>query len=221
MNFNKVTTGTSLNFSKDFGSAIKGTVSFNLNWGMINNRPVDLDAFLVMESRGVTTQSEPIKKESIGSKLKNFLGLKINETINMVGSNNSKANTIYFGNKRTVGVLHHGDDLTGANAKGEFIEVDLSKLPVEIDTLTFAVLSYSGHNFSELPFAVIKLHEGSPVNPIRGLVEHELTKFNKSTKTLVLAQLRKNNLGEWIVTALDKESNNSSVAGVTTFCKSI
>lgn len=219
LDFRKVETGTTLNFAKDFGSAVSGTVTFNLNWGMLNGQAVDLDAFLVMEHRGPSVTAIP-KKKSLWTRIKEFFGLKINNSIDLARTP-FLTKTIYFGKKYTTGVFHHGDDLTGADADGEFIEVNLNNIHPAVDTLTFSVLSFSGHSFGSLPFADIRVFEGEPSKPKRGLVEHKLTKFKSSTKTVVLAQLKRNAEGEWNITALDNEYRSNSVSGVTTICKGV
>lgn len=218
LNFEKVQPNQTLNFAKDFGEAVSGKVTFNLNWGKINGRSVDLDAILVTKSSGVKTEATQgtttVKKAGFFKKL---LGAK-DEVITTPGHSAGTgaagiADTYYFGNKNGVGVKHHGDVLTGASAKGEYIEVDLDKLPPYIDELAFSVISFSGHSFSDLPFASIEVFTGAPTSPGRGLVSMELTEFQRSTKAALLAVLKKNAAGEWEVTAKAAEGTSGSVAG--------
>lgn len=220
LNFSKVTVGQTLNFAKDFGEAVSGILSFNLNWGMINGRSVDLDAILVTKSNGQpvpATAPTTVKKAGFFKKL---LGGS-DEVVTSGGSAATRGgrpgvrDTFYFGKKTGQGVKHHGDDLTGASAKGEFIEVDLDKLPADIDELVFSVISFSGHNFNDLPFASIEAFTGSPRHPGRGLVSMELTQFGNGTKAVVLAKVKKNAAGEWEVTGLQSESRDGSVSGAT------
>lgn len=214
LNFNKVSVGQSINFSKDFTTPVTGKISFNLNWGKINNQPVDLDSILVMESRKGINNTIKVKRPlTTLQKILKFLGFKINEVFDQVKSKDTSTKVVYFGNLQSQGVIHHGDDRTGAWAKGEFIEVDLDNLNPNIDTLTFVVLSFSKHDFSSLPFAEIKVSKGTPSNPIEGLVEHNLTNFNKGTRNIVLAQLVRNDQNEWVLTAMSKESTDNGVQG--------
>lgn len=224
LNFQKIQTGQTLNFSKDFGAKIDGIISFNLNWGQINGMAVDLDAFLVMEHRGHPQQVQQAQQEfpkakSFWERMKDIITCGEEEPRSVSGLTN-QSNTIYFGNKVAKGVIHHGDDRTGAWSKGEFIEIDLNKIPEHIDTLTFSVLSFSGHSFGSLPFASIKVFTGKPNQPQRGLVEHELTRFNSSTMTVVIARMMKIN-GEWTIEARSDENRCRSTSDVTRFCKGI
>lgn len=217
LDFKKVDTGTTLNFTKDFGEIVSGKVTFNLNWGKINGRSVDLDAFLVMEARDRTPkqpQVVPVEPSTV-DRLKSMFGMKLTKTIDLVASSDFNTKTVYYGNLQERGVVHHGDDLTGAWAKGEYIEVDLDKLNPNIDTLTFSVLSFSGHRFCDLPFASIQVFRGTPKQQILGLIEHELTQFKPDTKTVVMAQLKRNTQFEWELTALKQESSSKSSNGVT------
>lgn len=224
LDFNKVTTGQSLNFSKDFGDKITGKVSFNLNWGMIGGRPVDLDSIVVMESRGgiQSIQQRIPKPLTFWQKVARALGFKINQTYDILssGSTDTSTKTVYFGNLTEQGVYHHGDDRTGAWSEGEFIEIDLDNLDPNVDTLTFTVLSFSGHDFYSLPFAEMKVFTGSPNRPVKGLVHHNLTQFKRGTRTVVLAQMKKVN-GEWIITAMNKQVSDGSVSASTRLAKSI
>lgn len=207
LNFTKVETGQSLNFAKDFGDKIEGVVSFNLNWGTDNGQAVDLDSILVMERRTkVAIPSEP--KLGFWGKTAKFFGLS--SAPEEIAPQRSLTEVIYFGNRRTKGVVHHGDDRTGAFSEGEFIEIDLNQLDPSINVLTFSVLSFSGHSFGKLPFAEMKVFTGKPNQPKKGLVHHSLKEFKNSTMTVVLAQMKKID-NEWIMTAHAIESQSKSV----------
>lgn len=222
LNFAKVTPGQTLNFAKDLGEAVSGILSFNLNWGKIGGRSVDLDAILVTKSSGqpyaaqaAVAPTTTIKKAGIFSKL---FGGK-DEVVTEGGRPATPAGTsvpgvkevYYFGNKTGTGVKHHGDDLTGASAKGEYIEVNLDTLPANVDELVFSVISFSGHEFTSLPFASIEVFTGPPSRPGKGLVSMELTEFSAGTKAVVLAKVKKNADGEWEVTGLHIEGRSGSV----------
>ena len=212
-NFTKVETNQTFNFSKEYG-VTGGIVSFNLNWPEHRGQAVDLDAFLVMENRDGTTETIPGKKYGWFSKT--FLGkVDTPDTHRQVGG---FKDTIYFRKLHGRGVIHHGDDTTGAWADGEFIEVDLDNIPPYVNTLTFAVLSFSGHKFSDLDYASIKVFTGKPNAPQRALMEHCLKSFSRSTQTVVLAQMKKNSAGEWELTTLNDQSPNTRVEGVSQLC---
>ena len=209
MDFRKVSTGTTLDFAKDLDTNNLETISFNLNWGKYKGQAVDLDAFLITENTSDTTVTAT-QEPGFFAKL---FGAK-SKVIKML----QPRDIVYYGRLQAQGIKHHGDDTTGAWSEGEFIEVDLARLPPEVDRLTFAILSFSGHRFSDLPFASIRVFTGTPSSPQRGLLEHELTSFKRSTKTIVMARLDKI-AGEWKVTTLAHESTNDRVSGVAAACQ--
>ena len=178
---------------------------------MDNGRAVDLDAILTTKSGGaVVPATQVVKKAGFFKKL-----LGGSDEVSGDSGYTSAAGVkecYYFGNKFGKGVKHHGDDRTGAEDEGEYIEVDLDSLPADIDELVFSVISFSGHSFGKLPFASINIFTGSPSRQGKGLVSMELTGFASSTKALVLAKVKKNAAGEWEVTGLKVEGTSGSVS---------
>ena len=213
-NFTKIQTGQQFNFSKDYGVSATTTISFNLNWGMIGNEAVDLDAFLVLEQRNGKPEIIKGKKASWLSKL--FGGKDEPDTVR---GGSAFVDTVSFRKLQTAGVLHHGDDTTGAWSDGEFIEINLGSLDPRVNTLTFAVLSFSGHKFKDIPFAEIKVFTGKPDDPRRPLVEHCLKQFSANTQTVVLGQMVRKADGTWDFQAMNGQSPNKNVSGVTQVCK--
>ena len=70
----------------------------------------------------------------------------------LYGGNKVAIDTVYFGKLRSSdgSVLHTGDDLVGGggeNEPNEVINVDLSSVPSQVDSIVFVVNSYSGETF--------------------------------------------------------------------------
>ena len=222
LDFSKMEVGQKLNFAKDFGTPVEGKVSFNLNWGKIGNQSVDLDSILVMESRNGAKPFRVKRPLTMWQRVCKFFGMLINDTYDVItDGHRARTETVYFGNLHAQGVIHHGDDRTGAWAKGEFIEIDLDKLHPSIDTLTLSVLSFSGHDFSKLPFAEIKVFTGTPTSPKRGLVSHSLKNFSFGTRSVFLAQLTRDSEGNWTIEAKAVQDSTSSVDRITSISKGI
>ncbi len=75
---------------------------------------------------------------------------------------------IYFGNLRSKNssVRHSGDDLTGDmggddGLDNEVITVDLPTLPTSVNYVAFVLNSFRGHDFGKIPFASIRIYEGT------------------------------------------------------------
>lgn len=74
---------------------------------------------------------------------------------------------IYFGNLKGQGIQHSGDDLTGDmdgddGLDNEVIVVDLTKVPSNAEQVVFVLNSFRGQDFKEIPFASIRVYEGTP-----------------------------------------------------------
>jgi tellurium resistance protein TerZ len=76
---------------------------------------------------------------------------------------------IYFGKlKSTDGaVKHSGDDLTGDmdgddGLDNEIITLNFNRLNSNVDHVAFVLNSFQGHDFSTIPFASIRIYEGTP-----------------------------------------------------------
>jgi tellurium resistance protein TerZ len=76
---------------------------------------------------------------------------------------------IYFGKlKSNDGTISHsGDDLTGDmggddGLDNEIITVDFSRLNPSVSYVAFVLNSFQGHDFGTIPFASIRIYEGTP-----------------------------------------------------------
>ncbi|MET0394578.1 MAG: TerD family protein [Chitinophagaceae bacterium] len=76
---------------------------------------------------------------------------------------------VYFGNLRSKdgSIKHSGDDLTGDmggddGLDNEVITLDFSKLNPSVNYVAFVLNSFRGHDFGTIPFASIRIYEGTP-----------------------------------------------------------
>ena len=76
---------------------------------------------------------------------------------------------IYFGNLRSKdsSIIHSGDDRTGDmggddGLDNEIITVDLSRLNPACTYIAFVLNSFQGQDFGTIPFASIRIYEGTP-----------------------------------------------------------
>lgn len=64
-------------------------------------------------------------------------------------------------------INHSGDDLTGDmdgddGLDNEVITVDLNRVPANVQKIAFVLNSFRGHDFKDIPFASIRIYEGTP-----------------------------------------------------------
>lgn len=75
---------------------------------------------------------------------------------------------IYYGNlaSKDRSIKHSGDDLTGDlngndGLDNEIITLDFSKLDPAVSYVAFVLNSFRGHDFGTIPFASIRIYEGT------------------------------------------------------------
>jgi tellurium resistance protein TerZ len=81
--------------------------------------------------------------------------------------NKNPLEVVYFGQLTGQGIKHSGDDLTGDmdgddDLDNEIITVDLTQVSDKATQIAFVLNSYRGHDFKDIPFASIRLYEGTP-----------------------------------------------------------
>jgi tellurium resistance protein TerZ len=134
--------GQKINLKKDNGSSLQN-ICVGVNWGAIEKKgwfggvskeAVDLDASCVLYD---------ISKNAI--------------------------DVIYFGslNSKDGSIKHSGDDLTGDmdgddGLDNEIITVDFARLSSNVEYVAFVLNSFRGHDFGTIPFASIRIYEGTP-----------------------------------------------------------
>lgn len=88
----------------------------------------------------------------------------------MYNGNKEMKELVFFGNLQSGcgSISHSGDDLTG-DAGGiddgldnEVITVDFGRIPSDINNVVFVLNSFQGQDFADIPYAHIRLYEGTP-----------------------------------------------------------
>lgn len=87
----------------------------------------------------------------------------------LIDANNKLLDTVYYGQltSKLGGITHSGDDLTGDldgddGLDNEIISVDLNKVSPDVDQIVFFLNSYKKQDFADIPFAKIRIYEGTP-----------------------------------------------------------
>jgi tellurium resistance protein TerZ len=76
---------------------------------------------------------------------------------------------VFFGSLKSKdgSIKHSGDDLTGDlggddGLDNEIITVNFSTLNLSVSYIAFVLNSFRGHDFGTIPFASIRIYEGTP-----------------------------------------------------------
>ena len=147
--------GQKINLVKDSGSSLK-KVCVGLNWGAI-------ETYVNTKEGGfLGFGGSTVRKRKM-------IEVDLDASCILVDTNSNVIDTIYYGNlkSKTGFVNHSGDDLTGDmdgddGLDNEIITVDLDKLPSNVDQIVFFLNSYKKQDFADIPFATIRIYEGTP-----------------------------------------------------------
>lgn len=89
----------------------------------------------------------------------------------MYNADKQALEVVYFGNlsSKNGSIRHSGDDLVGDvdgddGLDNEVITVDFSKVDANTEYVAFVLNSYQGQDFATIPFASIRIYEGTPTN---------------------------------------------------------
>lgn len=123
---------------------------------------------------------------------------------------------IYFGNLRSRdgAVQHSGDDLTGDmdgddGLDNEVITLDFSRLNPAVNYVAFILNSFRGQDFGTIPFASIRIYEGTPkrVNEVYATYDIAHSKDFAGHVSMVMGVFYKKN-GDWKFNAIGEPTKD-------------
>lgn len=181
--------GQKINLKKDSGSSLQN-ICVGVNWGAIERKgwfggtskeAVDLDASCILYDSS-----------------KNIIDI------------------IYFGslNSKDGSIKHSGDDLTGDmdgddSLDNEIITVDFTRLSSNVEYVAFVLNSFRGHDFRTIPFASIRIYEGSPTRVNKVFATYNVAKdegFAGHVSMVMGVFYRRNN--EWKFNAIGEPTKD-------------
>jgi tellurium resistance protein TerZ len=124
---------------------------------------------------------------------------------------------VYFGQLRAQGIQHSGDDLTGDmegddGLDNEVIVVDLTKVGAKVEQIIFILNSFQGQDFKDIPFASIRLYEGTPSRVDQVHAKFDIAndpKFSGSV-SMIMGKLYKKE-GGWKFTAIGDTTSDKKL----------
>lgn len=158
---------------------------------------------------------------------KGFFGQKKIEAVDLDAScatfddNNKALEVIYFGNLKSKNgsIKHSGDDLVGDTGgddglDNEIITVDLQKIDPAATKIAFVLNSFRGHDFKTIPFASIRIYEGTPtrVNEVFATYDIANGPSFSGKVSMVLGVLYKRN-GDWKFNAIGESTDDRKLEG--------
>lgn len=130
--------------------------------------------------------------------------------------NKKNIDTVSFKQLRSYdgAIKHSGDDLTGDvdgddGLDNEVITLDFSKLNPQANYVGFFINSFRGQDFKDIPFASIRIYEGTPSRVNEVFAKYDIA--NDSTfagkVSMILGVFYKRN-GEWKFNAIGMPTND-------------
>jgi tellurium resistance protein TerZ len=126
---------------------------------------------------------------------------------------------VYFGSLKSKdgSIKHSGDDLTGDmegddGLDNEIITMDFSKLSTNISYVAFVLNSFRGHDFGTIPFASIRIYEGTPTRVNEVFATYDIVKgegFAGHVSMVLGVFYKKNN--EWKFNAIGEPTKDKDL----------
>ncbi len=114
-------------------------------------------------------------------------------------------------------IVHSGDDRTGDvggddGLDNEIISVDLGRIDRQVDQVVFFLNSFEGHDFAIVPFASIRLYEGTPtrVNEVFATYDIASDAAFAGHTSMVMGKLYRRN-DEWKFSAIGEATRDKDI----------
>ena len=182
--------GQKIDLKKSNGSDLT-SFCVGANWGAI-------------ESKGFFGKS---KKEAVDLDL----------SVGLFGADKQPSGVVYFGKLKLPGVCHSGDDLTGDvdgddGLDNEVVEINLAQIPSDVEQLVFVLNSFKKQDFATIPFASIRLYEGTPDKVNEVVATYNISgdaKFSGYV-SMILGKLYRRN-GSWKFSAIGEPTRDEKL----------
>jgi len=134
----------------------------------------------------------------------------------LYSENKQLLEVVYFGNLKSKNgsVKHSGDDLTGDmggddGLDNEIITLDFSQLDANVNYVAFVLNSFRGHDFGTIPFASIRIYEGTPKRVNEVFATYDIANGSNFAGhvSMVMGVFYKKN-GEWKFNAIGEPTRD-------------
>ncbi|WP_443946780.1 TerD family protein [Pedobacter sp. AW1-32] len=137
----------------------------------------------------------------------------------LYNENKQLLEVVYFGNLKSKNgsVKHSGDDLTGDmggddGLDNEVITLDFSALDANVAHVAFVLNSFRGQDFGTIPFASIRIYEGSPKRVNEVFATYDIangSNFSGHVSMVMGVFYKKNN--EWKFNAIGEPTRDKKL----------
>jgi tellurium resistance protein TerZ len=156
-------------------------VCLGINWGAVERRILF----------GLVRDTQPVDLDA---------------SIAVYDKNGKMTSIVCFDNLRSRddAIMHSGDDRIGDEEgndgrDNEIIQVNFDLIENRAQKLILFLNSYEKHDFERIPFADVRIYEGTPNRPTNVLATYNLTTSEEyaGKKSMILGAFEKQDNGEW------------------------
>ena len=152
---------------------------------------------------------------------KGFFGTKkvavdLDASISLHGADKQPIDVVFYGqlSSKDGSIKHSGDDLTGDldgddGLDNEIITINLKKIPASVEKLAIVLNSFQGQDFSQVPFASVRLYEGTPTRVDSVMASYNIASEDKfkGSVSMILGVLYRNK-GDWKFKAIGEPTKD-------------
>ena len=135
-------------------------------------------------------------------------------------NNKKMLETVYFRQLTGQGIKHSGDDRTGDvdgddGLDNEVITVSLPNVGATVDQIVFVLNSFNKQDFKDIPFASIRLYEGTPdrVDTIHAVFDIANDQRFAGSIAMVMGKMYKKE-GKWKFAAIGDPTKDQGIEGL-------
>jgi len=137
----------------------------------------------------------------------------------LYNANGKLLDAIYFGKLQSndSSIRHSGDDTEGDvdgddGLDNEVITVNLSQVSTQVSKIVFVLNSYRGQDFGDIPFAAIRIYEGTPSHVQSVLATYNIAQDNtfKGFVSMIMGRLYRHN-NQWKFAAIGEPTKDKKL----------
>jgi len=145
------------------------------------------------------------------------ISVDLDLSLGLFDANKQLVDVIYFGKLEAPGIAHSGDDMSGDidgddGLDNEVVIINLPQIPANIEQVVFVLNSYKKQDFATIPFASIRLYEGTPERVNSVVAKYDIASDPKFAGfvSMILGKLYKRN-SEWKFAALGEPTRDEKL----------
>jgi len=157
------------------------------------------------------------KKGLLGGK--KMVAVDLDLSVALFDSNKTLVDLVYFGQLQSKkgGIKHSGDDTEGDvggddGLDNEVVSIDLSAIDSNAAQVVFILNSYKNQDFKDIPFASVRIYEGTPSRVDEIFATYDIANDEKfaGSVAMIMGKMYRHN-GAWKFSAIGDSTKDSKL----------